>query len=216
MNDNVIDFNKAKAPLNTPEVEATELRNKKKKSLSKLPQFRGEVPSKNTIRGLPGLKVGEIFWVTMDEKAYVVADIKGHKYTLKPLDETATISTGMTIYDMNKNIVSKEPLFDWNNKEAVTELFNAVSCWFADGDDETYILYGRDIHYVSIIQLAVNRPTPVDPAVIFETLGNIGDLISVDFNTVPEKKNIEIWIRMADAPAEMLYLLPFDKGVITI
>ena len=74
------------------QIEAAALEKKKKENIAKLPHYRGEVPSKNTIRGLPNVIPGEIFWVTMDHKPYVVADRDGKKITLKALDERRKVT----------------------------------------------------------------------------------------------------------------------------
>lgn len=223
---NIFDFEKAKAAEEAkkaqeaivPVVEDAEKINKKKEALKKLVQFRGEVPSKNTIRGLPDLKVNEIFWVEMDHKAYVVAAVNKKKVTLKALDETASISTGLTIFDMNKGIVSKEPLFDFSDAAAVDTLNRRICEFFLDdAPANTYLLYGRDIHYVSVLTKKDHSRMTADAVKdIIDSLKNIGDLISMDFNCGDGEKSIEIWVRTSDSPAELLYLFPYDNGVIEI
>lgn len=105
MNDKIIQFpGPAEEAVPTPD---TEREKKLKTQLSLMPQYRGEVSSKNNIRMLPELKRGEIFWVNLDHAPYVVADIdidkKGHtRVVIKKLDETATVSTGLTVFDLNK------------------------------------------------------------------------------------------------------------------
>jgi len=204
-----------------------DLINRRKELIAKLPQFRGEVTSKNQIRMLhkhTGVEAGTIFWVTLDNKAYVIAEATNKKVTIKALDETATISTGITIYEMNKAIVSKEPIFNWHDDNAVNDLrvrlfdyFN-LDTGFSNTATEYYLLYGRDIHYVTIFK--VNRNVePMDFEIQFgefeEVLMQIGDLISIDYNTSDDQvPNAEIWMRTKDSKAELLYMMPFDQGVV--
>lgn len=207
---NVIDISKVK-----------EREEKLKGQLALLPQYRGEVSTKNNIRMLPNLKRGEIFYVSMDHAAYCVAgvdlDKKGHtRVVIKKLDETATISTGMTIYDMNKNIVSREPLLDWEDEENIKALAARLCEWFNEDGDSYYLMYGRDIHYVTLF----NSYTTHDKSnFLYELkgiLGEVGDIISLDFDTLEGEHCVEIWVRTPNSPAELLYLMPYDKGVIEI
>lgn len=207
-------------PENTP-APLTEREEKLKRQLSLLPQYRGEVSSKNNIRMLPGLKRGEIFYVTMDRGAYVVADVdidkKGHtRVVIKKLDENATISTGMTIFDMNKGIISKEPLLDWEDKENIAKLAERLCDWFSEDGDSFYLLYGRDIHYVTLFNSYTTRKKDNFLYELKGILSEVGDIISLDFDNIEGTHSVEIWVRTTDSPAELLYLMPFDKGVIEI
>lgn len=219
MDDKVIQFPGAAEELvPTPD---TEREKKLKTQLSLMPQYRGEVSSKNNIRMLPDLKRGEIFWVNLDHAPYVVADIdldkKGHtRVVIKKLDETATISTGMTIFDMNKNIISKEPLLDWDDKENIEKLAARLCEWFSEGGDSFYLLYGRDIHYVTLFNSMTTRSKDMFLYELKGILSEVGDIISLDFDCIEGSHCVEIWIRTANSPAELLYLMPFDKGVIEI
>lgn len=200
---------------------SSEHEQKLKTQLSLLPQYRGEVSSKNNIRMLPDLKRGEIFWVTLDHCPYAVADVdidkKGKtRVVIKRLDETATISTGMTLFDMNKGIVSKEPLLDWNDKENIEGLAQRFCEWFNEDGDSFYLLYGRDIHYVTLFNAYTTRPKDNFLYELKGILGEVGDIISIDFDTVEGNHCVEIWVRMPNSPAELLYLMPYDKGVIEI
>lgn len=219
MNDKVIQFPGAtEEPVPTSD---TEREKKLKTQLSLMPQYRGEVSSKNNIRMLPDLKRGEIFWVNLDHASYVVADIdldkKGHtRVVIKKLDETATVSTGMTIFDMNKNIISKEPLLDWDDKDNIEKLAARLCEWFSEDGDSFYLLYGRDIHYVTLFNSMTTRPKDMFLYELKGFLSEVGDIISLDFDCIEGSHCVEIWIRTANSPAELLYLMPFDKGVIEI
>lgn len=219
MDDKVIQFpGAAEEPVPTSD---TEREKKLKTQLSLMPQYRGEVSSKNNIRMLPDLKRGEIFWVNLDRVPYVVADIdldkKGHtRVVIKKLDETATVSTGMTIFDMNKNIISKEPLLDWDDKDNIEKLAARLCEWFSEDGDSFYLLYGRDIHYVTLFNSMTTRPKDMFLYELKGFLSEVGDIISLDFDCIEGGHCVEIWIRTTNSPAELLYLMPFDKGVIEI
>lgn len=194
----------------------SDLNSRRKAAVEKLPGYVGEVNSKNMIRKMPNVKPGEIYWVTMDNKPYLVAEKEGKKITIKALDESASISTGMTIYEMNKSIISKEPLFDWQDAEATKKLSQRVKTFFTeDTNNNYYLMYGRNLHYVTLFTTdSKGYDTAID--VIKDCLSAIGNLISMDFNTSDGEPSIEIWIRTAHSDAELLYLFPYDKGIVTI
>ena len=192
----------------------SDLIEKRKEAFANLPQYRGTVRSKTMIRNLPEVKLGEVFWCEMDECGYVVTDVtEDHRVTVSALDENATISLGMTIYDFNKQVVSQEPLL---TEKEVIEVKSQISNWFADEEmnDEYYLLYGREIHYITLFKIE-NRDAIADE--LIETLKPIGSLISMDFNTEGEDvKVIEIWMRTKEEEATMLYLMPFDRGLVVV
>lgn len=198
--------------------KANDLKERRKNAIMSLPQFRGEVPSKNTIRSLPNVQVGQIFWVDLDDQAFVVSAIEGKKCTIRPLDENATVSTGITIFEMNKNIVSKEPEFDFADAEAAEALTQNILKWFnQDCPPNTYyLLYGRDIHYVTLFKTPDGEATPLSAIELLRTIAEVGHLISMDFNTETGAPCIEIWVRTDKSKAELLYLMPYDAGLIEL
>jgi hypothetical protein len=219
--DNIIDFS-AQLDKRNNISSLSDFQEQRREAIKKLPQFRGEIPSKNVIRALQDVKEGQIFWVEMDNKPYIVAEKTGKKLTIKALDETASVSTGITIYDMNKNLVSKEPLLDLTDDEVIFPLKERLWTWFnEDTSDRMYMLYGRDIHYVTVFEVVSRREDVgiVDRNeldIIIDALKNVGRLISIDFNTGDGEMCLEIWIRTNDSAAELLYLFPYDKALIEI
>lgn len=190
---------------------------RKKEAIKQLPKYRGEVPSKNAIRKLPNVNIGEIFWVDMDDKPYIVSDISPDRLiTIQALDETATISTGMTVYDLNKKLVSQEPLFNWNDKTAVEGLNEKLQKWFEEETQDTYyLLYGRNIHYVTLIKKNKENPDNLFKN-LKEMIEEFSELISIDIDETDEEKKVEIWVRTEFEKAELLYLFPYDSGLVEI
>ena len=187
---------------------------RKKEAISKLPNYRGEIPSKNAIRRLPDVKQGEIFWIEMEEKPYIVSEKDNNRVTIKALDETATISTGMTIYDLNHDLVAKEPLFDWNDDVAVKELEEKLKDWFYEKTTDIYYLfYGRLIHYVTLVKKSNIHANLLE--VLKEMIEQFAKLISIDVINDGEPK-LEIWVRTPNNDAELLYFFPYDKGLVDI
>lgn len=190
---------------------------KKREALAKLPNYRGEVISKNNIRSLPDVEVNNIYWVAMDEKAYIVSEKGGKKVTIKALDENATISTGITIYELNQQIVAKEPLLDWEDGDKIKEIDEALEHWFYDilKDNEYFLLYGRTLHYFSLITRKLSADHKNLLEVLKELIDPVAKIISIDVYNDDEPK-VEIWVRMNDSTAELLYFFPYDNGIVKI
>lgn len=184
--------------------------------IKELPQYRGEVITKNNIRNLKEVSKGEIFWVSSENKAYVVSDKDKKKIELKALDETATISTGLTIYDMNKTIVSKEPTLDLSKGTVMNKLIDDVINWFNNiaAHGQYWVAYGRDIHYITLFHFDTHnyKMTPEKAEKIVRILAETGDLISID----PEEDRLEIWVRTKDSLAELIYLFRYDSGFVDL
>lgn len=193
-----------------------ELEQRKKDALKTLPYYRGEVLSKNDIRKLPGVKEGMVFWVSMDHKAYVVSKIEGDKVSVSPLDEGASISTGITIYEMNKSIVEKEPLFDFENATKVEKTRAALHKWFDETTrfKEHYMLYGREIHYFTLIVKKNPATVVYNPLSFIKTyLNAVGDIISIDIYDDNNEPKVEIWVKTPEHGAQLFYLFPCDDIV---
>lgn len=181
--------------------------------IKELPQYRGEVITKNNIRNLKEVSKGEIFWVSSENKAYVVSDKDKKKIELKALDETATISTGLTIYDMNKAIVSKEPTLDLSKGTIMNKLIDGLIDWFGKRPATYYLAYGRDVHYVTMFKnSAGNSFNEASAQLVVDTIAAVGDIISMDY----EDDRIEVWIRTKDSKAELIYIMPYDDGLVRL
>lgn len=181
--------------------------------IKELPQYRGEVITKNNIRNLKEVSKGEIFWVSSENKAYVVSDKDKKKIELKALDETATISTGLTIYDMNKAIVSKEPTLDLSKGTVMNKLIDGLMDWFGKRLATYYLAYGRDVHYVTMFKnSASNSFNEASAQLVVDTIAAVGDIISIDY----EEDRIEVWIRTKDSKAELIYIMPYDDGLVRL
>lgn len=186
------------------------------KKIKELPQYRGEVITKNNIRNLKEVSKGEIFWVSSENKAYVVSDKDKKKIELKALDETATISTGLTIYDMNKSIISKEPTLDLTKGTVMNKLIDDVINWFNNttAHGQYWLAYGRNIHYITLFHFDTHnyKMTPEKAEKIVRILAETGDLISID----PQEDRLEIWVRTKDSLAELIYLFRYDSGFVDL
>lgn len=186
------------------------MENKYFERISKLPQFRGSIQSRNQARQLPtGLKVGDIFYIENDDKFQIVIEKNKHDLSFTDLDMNATISTGITVYDLNKSIVSKELLFDWDNQEKKYNLEMGMLQWLSQHDDNFFLLYSKELNYFTLF---IKSGTQINIDEVFECIKNAGDFISADYSD----DRVEIWVRTETNPAALMYLLPFENGIVKI
>lgn len=210
---NLADRKKVKAAEQEVRAEQKDIKEKIRENLKKLPGYRGEVITKNNIRQLPDVKVNEIFWVQSDNYGVIVTKVDGKKIELKALDETATVSTGMTIYEMNKTIISKEPLLNKGDEVIMAPLVGAMKQWFNDANKVIdYLAYGRDCHYVTVFRRMAEELGDREIKIVLDTIEKVGDIISVDV----EDDRIEVWIRTKDSAAELIYIFPYEDGVVLL
>lgn len=195
---------------------------KRKAAISKLSQYHGEVISKNNIRSLPNTEVGDIYWVEMDNKAYIVAEKDKKKIKIQGLDETASISTGIPMIEVQRQLMSKEEPIDWNDKELEKILKERIVNWLNKATyNDCYLLYSRELHYITLFKQGGHQeffPYTIKSAdTIFNTLKEIGDVLFIEFDDGGDTEaKVEIWIRTKDSKAELFYLFPYDRGVIEL
>lgn len=195
--------------------EQKELREKRKAALKKLPQFRGEVPSRTVLRGLKDLQIGQIFWIELDNAAFVVTEIgKEREVKFEKIDENATISTGMTIFEISKRAASLEPTLDLNNPEIFQKAVSQIQEVFDGAGDSYFALYGRNLHYLSLIH-RIDRDN-YNPAEIVKEIEQIGKIINIEVERYQDVTAAEIWVRTDKEKAELLVLFPYDNGLIRI
>lgn len=204
----IIQFNRKEAKLG--EQDKTVLIQRRKAAIQKLPQFRGSVPSKTNLRGLRDVKRGEIFWIELDNQAVVVTGSGAHGPEIQPLDETASISTGMTVYELNKQIQSAQPPLEPTD-ENIDRLYEGLSDILASGDTH-YCLYSRELHSITLFKRVRGEANLSNFLSMFNALGQI-----VSFDTAKQGALTigELWVRTHDNPAALFYLFPYDTGIIT-
>ncbi len=209
------DFGDADSP---PVMEEAldELTQTRKEKISQMARYRGEIATKSMLRKLPHLTVGEIFWVTNDKMAYIVSEKGKNKVGLKPLDENATISTGYTLYDMNKAAASREPIHNFNDPIANEVLMTDLQKYFReDTSAACYLMFSHGNSYFTLFQCD-NHEDP-DIGQVIECIGHIGRLISIDRDAnLGEFEALEIWIRTDTSKAELFYLFPFDDAIVKL
>lgn len=121
------------------------------------------------------------------------------------------INLGMSMYDLNKQVISQLPYLDKDGLEkAVQTLDN-----YAQVTEHTYyMLLCRDINYYTLFYVYSGLVVPSDlnhfSADVLECATNIGAIKSVE----QSEGAIEIWVQPTNEEPMAMYLFGYDTGVI--
>lgn len=115
-----------------------------------------------------------------------------------------------TMYDANKQFFAGAPQFDEGQIARAIETINAYA---SEHKASHYMLLGHDIRYYTIL---INNPNffeidTIGNAVIdcLENIGQIKEIVADEGTNA-----IECWVTTKDKETVVLYLFPYDEGVI--
>ena len=118
------------------------------------------------------------------------------------------INLGMTMYDLNKQIISQMGVLEGEPRE------NAHLCitHMADVSNSTYfMLLCREENYYTLFKLTRDNSGLANIASeVFDCVEDIGAIKSVE----PVDGAVEIWAHPVDGDPVAMYLFPYDAGVI--
>ena len=134
--------------------------------------------------------------------------------------EEANIGLGMTLYDMNKNLM--ENAKSLKGKAFSNKVDKIIRPYFTDKckDSQYFMLLSNDRRYYTVFNLCMGKYFYEDKVNdITEELSSLirelGDVLSID--KTDDNIALEIWIRAVDEEQVYChYLFPFDNGVIEV
>lgn len=114
-------------------------------------------------------------------------------------------SFSMSLYDMNKQIVSQLPDFTDEDLNAKYDLINEF------GKGKTWcMLHGRELNYYTVFHNIEKDAEETFAMAVIDCCRYIGHIKSIDLT---ENGTIEIWTMNGDE-ATVLYLFDYEMGVI--
>lgn len=114
----------------------------------------------------------------------------------------------MNLYDMNKQIIAQMPALA---DEALETAHLLITDTTATSGETYFMLLCREINYYTIFKLERDNSGLVNIASeVFECVNSIGALKSVE----AVEGAIEIWVHPEDEEPMVMYLFPYDMGVI--
>lgn len=163
------------------------------------------------MRTVPNLKVLEsIPSKNKNGEQVLIEDIqKVYEWTEETQEwiPTKAGETGVTLYDLNKIACSKLPPL---NEEQLTKAKEEIKRFVTDSDNTYFLMICKELSYYTMF--ITDSESNEDMAdVVIECLNALGILVSVEYS---ELKVIEAWIRDDEGNAVIVFMTPYDQGVV--
>ena len=120
-------------------------------------------------------------------------------------------SLGVTIYDLNKQLIAQLPLLD---KEANLKARQETQEFINNTNATYYMLLAREQNYYTLFNINNNAEAPLVPIVdeLWGCVEYMGDIKAADVN----QGAIEFWVQPREDKTEPIFMMffPYDAGVI--
>ena len=119
------------------------------------------------------------------------------------------INLGMTIYDLNKQVISQMGVLEGTaREEAHLHITDMAAC----SNNTYFMLLCREMNYYTLFKLDKDNSSLCNIASeVFDCVEDIGAIKSVED---VDGGAIEIWAHPVDGDPVAMYLFPYDAGVI--
>lgn len=126
-----------------------------------------------------------------------------------PIPEKAQGELKMSLFDINKQIISQQPTYDEAQiEEAKLKIFKFK---LNNAESHYFMLLSRDINYYTVFAIDKAAKENLEDVVI-ELLDSWGDIKDIDFSE--EKDSIDCWVKGFNDNMAFFKLFPYDIGVI--
>lgn len=115
----------------------------------------------------------------------------------------------MNIYDLNKQLISQMVAL---SDEDLVNSKQLIKDYFQEQGNRFYMLLCKDISYYTLFEIV--EDTWVQPAAADEVIACIKDIGTVKSIDRTEDGAIEIWAQPGESDPLVMYLFPYDAGVI--
>lgn len=170
--------------------------------LSKNPKYIGAM-NFSVLEKLPRVEEGEIAFCNDTQKIMIYKDSKWIEFS----DNNGL---RLNLYDLNKSIISQ--LKDLN-EEQLYAAKKMITIFAEETNNKYHMLYGREINYFTLFVKDFYAKETLGNEVI-NCLKNIGKIKSIELTE--NKDAIEIWICDLENELTVLYLFPYDNGIVEV
>lgn len=153
----------------------------------------------------------EIFNPTEGQMSYSPETKQIYRFSEKgewEIVKTEGAGLNLNMYDLNKQIISQLPDL---NDEQIDETTNTIQNYLEETDNKFYMLLCRDINYYTLFN--INTPFS-EPKACNEVIACVAELGAVKSIEKNEDNAIEIWVQPKDQDPMVMFLFPYDGGVI--
>lgn len=126
-------------------------------------------------------------------------------------EEEKVVANGnlqMNIYELNKQLISQMAALSEEDLEDSKQLIRG---YFQEHENEFYMLLCKDISYYTLFYIVDYITEPAAADEVIECIKDIGTVKSIDRT---EDGAIEIWAQPGESDPLVMYLFPYDMGVI--
>lgn len=154
---------------------------------------------------------GEYAYVEDEKRIYQYCEADGG---WEPVGAGTEINTGMTLYEVNQNVINNLPPLDEYELDVKETL---IKGFIKDKGHKYYMLLNNELHYYTVFVTGLFN-APKDNAPIQKEITNclfhMGDVKSIELTE--DKSAVEIWITREgeEKTSHVFYLFPYDDGVI--
>lgn len=116
----------------------------------------------------------------------------------------------LSLLDINRQIISQLP-----ELTEVSDKIELIDNFSKKQDNMFYMLYGKTISYFTVFMVSPSQSLETLGIEVINCLRNLGKIKLIE----PDSNNpaaIECWIQEDDQEAEVLYLFPYDLGIIYV
>lgn len=123
-------------------------------------------------------------------------------------EENNILDTGLSLYDLNKQLIEQLPDY---SEENITAAITLIDDFIKEVNSEFYMLLNKDINYYTIFNVVDFVSEPICSEEIMACIKELGIIKSID--KTEDGQAIEIWIKQNDN-ISVMYLFDYAGGVI--
>ena len=148
---------------------------------------------------------GQTVWCSTEDRVYRYDPIEGWQY----IPDDAESSVGMSMYNINKQIIAQLPPIDEADMVAVKREIIRKYC--DQMKAEYYMLLCRDINYYTVFRMDIKLADETIEDVLVDCANYIGAIKSIGFTE--DEQALELWMTNEE-DTYAAYFFPYDQGVI--
>ena len=150
---------------------------------------------------------GEVVYCEKEDAIYCFNN--GEWQELKQPEKVPAV--GVPSYEIMKSLA--DALNKMEDKE-IQEKKELIMDWKKQFKDRFFMLLGNEISYYTIFEQSTVYEVSNLAEGVIECLINLGDILYIEEND--DRTAIEIWIRQEELEPTILYLFPYNHGVVQI
>jgi hypothetical protein len=148
---------------------------------------------------------GQTVWCSTEDKVYRYDPIEGWQY----IPDDAESSVGMSMYDINKQIIAQLSPID--EEDMVVVKREIIRKYCDQMKAEYYMLLCRDINYYTVFRIDTKLADETIEDVLVDCANYIGAIKSIGFTE--DEQALELWMTNEE-DTYAAYFFPYDQGVI--